>query len=122
LKKVCESYGVKKITDRAATIKRTIGCADKIIAPSEHIINKFIENGFFNNKQLKDGRIAVLSHGVDAANLKNVVKTSSNCIRFGYIGRAFERKGLHIRIDAFEKLKIKDAELRIYGSTIYPIH
>ena len=118
LKKICESYGVKKITNRAATIRRTIRCADKIIAPSGFIINKFIENGFLNNKQQKDGQIAILSHGVDTANLKTVVKTSSNCIRFGYIGRAFERKGLHILIDAFEKLKIKDAELQIYCSTL----
>jgi glycosyltransferase involved in cell wall biosynthesis len=120
LRRAYQKYGIRLISDRAIRIKQDIGIADKILAPSRSIIGKFEQNGFLSKKQLNDGRVVILHHGVDTRNLKSVEKTASNKIRFGYIGQAIERKGLHVLVEAFCKPGLEMSELRIYGCNIRP--
>jgi glycosyltransferase involved in cell wall biosynthesis len=104
----------KKIIKRALVVKRIIRIADKIIAPSETIVKKLIENGFLSDEDLRS-KIVILHHGVDVNNLRDIKRTISDKIRFGYVGGISERKGVHVLIDAFRKLGNINAELRIYG-------
>jgi glycosyltransferase involved in cell wall biosynthesis len=117
LKKVYRAYGVKRITKRAICIKQSIECADKVLAPSETVITKFVKSGFVDESHLKDGKVALIRHAVDTHNLSEVRKTPADNTRFGYVGTISERKGLHVLIDAFNKLEATNAELKIYSST-----
>jgi glycosyltransferase involved in cell wall biosynthesis len=116
LKKTYESFGVNRIANRLTCIKQSVKCADKLLVASETIIGKFVKNGFINESDLKDGRVALIHHGVDTCSLSKVRKTPSDNTRFGYVGTFGERKGLHVLIEAFNKLGDANAELKIYGS------
>lgn len=118
LKKVFETYAVNRIAERAICIKQSLKCADKIVAPSETVIRQYAKNGFIDDKHLKDGKVALIHHGVDTHNLSKVRKNPSNNTRFGYVGSLVERKGLHVLIEAITKLGDPRAELKIYGSTV----
>jgi len=118
LKKVYEAYGVNRIAERAIYIKQSVKCADKLLVASETIIRKFAENGFINDSDLKEGKVALIHHGIDTYSLSRVRKNPSGNTRFGYVGSFLERKGLHVLIEAFNKLGDASAELKIYGSTI----
>ncbi|MGA2767359.1 MAG: glycosyltransferase family 4 protein [Candidatus Bathyarchaeia archaeon] len=122
LKKTYESYGVNiaraLIANRTTCLKQSVKCADKLLVVSETIIRKFTENGFINNSDLKDGKVALIHHGVDTHSLSEVRKNPSDNTRFGYVGTFGERKGLHVLIEAFNKLGDVSAELKIYGSNI----
>lgn len=115
LKKVYKAYGVNRIARRAICIKQSIECADKLVAPSETVIRKFVENGFIDDRHLKDGKVALIHHGVDTCSLSEVEKEPSDTIRFGYVGGFEERKGLLVLIEAFNQLEDVNADLKIYG-------
>jgi len=118
LKKTYEAYGVNRIANRITCIKQSIKCADKLLVASETIIRKFAENGFIDDSDLKEGKVALIHHGIDTYSLSKVRKNPSNNMRFGYVGSFSERKGLHVLIEAFNKLGDASAELKMYGSTI----
>lgn len=118
LKKVYEAYGVNRIAKRAICVKQSLKCADKLVAPSETIIRKFVKNGFIDDRHLKDGKVVLIHHGIDTHDLSKVRKKPSGNTRFGYVGSFLERKGLHVLIEAFNKLGDASVELKIYGSTI----
>lgn len=115
---VCAHALVNTIAKRAVCVKQSVGCADKLVTPSETIIRKFVENGFIDDSDLKDGKVALIHHGVDAHVLSKVRKNPSDKTRFGYVGDFVERKGLHVLIEAFNKLGDASAELKIYGSAV----
>jgi glycosyltransferase involved in cell wall biosynthesis len=118
LKKVYEAYGVNNIANRATCTKQSVKCADKLVAPSETIIREFVKNGFIGDRHHRDGKVALIHHGIDTRALSKVRKNPSDKTRFGYVGSFSERKGLHILIEAFNKLGDASAELKIYGNTI----
>jgi glycosyltransferase involved in cell wall biosynthesis len=116
LKKMLQAYGVNKVENRTACLRQSVKCADKLIVSSETIIEKFLANGFIDDKDLRDGKVALLCHGIETPTLAVVRKNSSNNIRFGYVGSFGERKGLLILIEAFNELGNVNAELKIYGN------
>jgi glycosyltransferase involved in cell wall biosynthesis len=118
LKEIYEAYGVNRIADRTTCIKQSVKCADKLLTASETIIRKFAKNGFINESDLKDGKVALIHHGVDTCSLSKVRKNPSDNTRFGYVGSFGERKGLHVLIDAFNELGNASTELKIYGSNM----
>jgi glycosyltransferase involved in cell wall biosynthesis len=115
--KLYQSYGTKRIADKSVCLKQTVKSADKLIVSSKTLIRKFVENGFINADNLDDGKVALISHGVDTHALTKVEKKPYKRTRFGYIGTFSERKGVNILIEAFNKLGDINAELKIYGGT-----
>jgi glycosyltransferase involved in cell wall biosynthesis len=118
LKRIYQAYGVSRIANRTICMKQSVKYADKLLVPSETIIKKFIENGFIHASDLKDGKVALINHGVDTCALSKVRKTPSKGTRFGYIGSFEERKGLLVLIEAFNNLGNVNAELRIHSTSI----
>jgi len=94
---------------RTMYMKNCLKKADVIIAPSEFLKNKFVEHGF-----AEDG-ILVLDNGTNAEFFRNCERRLSENIRFGYIGTIRRHKGMHILIEAFNKIDDPQAELKIFG-------
>lgn len=81
---------------------------DLFIAPSLFIKDRFIESGFPQDK------IIYCRYGIFVDDLKNLKKSDSEYIRFGFIGRITEIKGVKVLIEAFNKINQK-TELYICG-------
>ncbi|MEK6733361.1 MAG: glycosyltransferase family 4 protein [Candidatus Omnitrophota bacterium] len=98
-----------QIRKRISSIKEVNGLVDVFIAPSNFIKERFIKFGF------SEERIKVLPYGLDMRNFKDIAKTLSDKIRFGYIGTLLPPKGVDILIKAFNNINADMAELKIYG-------
>jgi glycosyltransferase involved in cell wall biosynthesis len=99
----------RQINKRAKHIKDICANIDLFIAPSEFIRNKFIEFGVSEDKIIFSG------YGFNLDNFKDTQKIPSDKIRFAFIGNIMPAKGIHYLIDAFNKIKNDNVELRIYG-------
>jgi glycosyltransferase involved in cell wall biosynthesis len=116
LSKIYRFYGQRKIAKRIETVKQVIKTADKVISPSESIVNMLVENNIIEVEDVKKGKIVILSHGIDVENLRKVEKKPYAVVRFGYVGILTDRKGGHVLVEAFNKLGPVPAELKFYGN------
>lgn len=85
--------------------------SDIIICPSHSIGNQVIKNW------VSPSKVKVRSHGIPTLpihKLSDNLKTRP--IRFIYVGRITELKGLHLILEAFNNIKSKNYELHIVGS------
>jgi len=99
--KLCKTYVKiqKKIVDNKP---------DLIIAPSQFVINKLINAGFFKNVKM-----TVLPLGIELNNKK--VEKSYSIIDIFYVGGLSRHKGVHILINSFKKIEQKNVRLHIFG-------
>lgn len=81
---------------------------ERIIAPSTHMRNMFILNGFPPEK------IITSPYGVQPPK-PGFSRTPAARLRFGFIGRVTAIKGVHLLLEAFKGLRAEQAELTIYG-------
>jgi starch synthase len=89
--------------------KSEMELADLVIGPST-FVGETIER--FHNK-----RFALAPYGVDSDFWHPEDKTNSDCLlRFIYAGQASIRKGTPLLLKAWERAKLKDAQLLVIGS------
>lgn len=102
---------------RARFMRAMLLKADLLISPSEFLRRKFIEFGVPAHK------ILFLDNGLSTERFGDVTKSPSSRIRFGYIGGVVVHKGLHLLVEAFNRLPVGQAELLIYGDpTVAPAY
>ena len=82
---------------------------DLFIAPSQFLLKKYIEYGIPVEKVIH------MDYGFDNETIKSGLRTISDKIRFGYLGRVLPVKGIAFLIDSFNELDHFIAELNIYG-------
>ncbi|UCD84958.1 MAG: glycosyltransferase, partial [Deltaproteobacteria bacterium] len=87
-----------------------LNMANLVIAPSRFLREKFLEAG------IDEEKIIHSDYGFNQLSFENFSPKSSDQLRFGFIGTIAEHKGVHLLIEAFNKLYNEQAELRIYGS------
>ena len=92
-------------------IKKIAADTDVFIAPSHFLREKYIQSGMPADK------ILFCRHGFDQTLLGNIEKSPSKFLRFAYIGSILHHKGIHVLIDAFNRIP-PSHELKIYG----PLH
>ncbi|MCB0153399.1 MAG: glycosyltransferase family 4 protein [Anaerolineae bacterium] len=81
----------------------------RIIAPSSHMRDMFVLNGYPTQQ------IVVSPYGVELPPA-NFRKTQAAQLRFGFIGRITPVKGVHLLVEAFKQLpQPGNARLTIYG-------
>lgn len=85
--------------------------ADILITPSEHMRKRFIKCGFPENRTLH------VAHGIKSNTAICTSLNKADRMRFAFIGRVTRPKGVHVLIEAFNKLSIDNIELRIHGDT-----
>jgi glycosyltransferase involved in cell wall biosynthesis len=94
---------------RVRFMRRTLLKADVLIAPSEFLRQKFITYG------IPPDRILCSDNGLSHEGFGEVSKRRSFRIRFGFVGTNIVHKGLHILVEAFNRLPIGKAELLIHS-------
>lgn len=85
---------------------------DAFIVPSLFVRNTFLNFGIPQRK------IIFLRHGFNLDYFKNTQKSGSDKLRFAFIGNILPAKGVHILIEAFNRIKDKNVELKIYGDEV----
>lgn len=100
---------------RARFMRAMLLKADLLIAPLEFLKGRFVEFG------IPPDKILVLDYGLSLQRFGAVQKRPSSRIRFGFVGTIVVHKGLHVLVDAFNRLPVGQAELLIYGDpTVAP--
>jgi glycosyltransferase involved in cell wall biosynthesis len=86
-----------------------------IIAPSVWIKDLLIWNG------CDSSRIAVVKHGIEPVGRVPFEPFEGRLVKFGYIGRINQPKGLHVILQALDILEDEaQCELHVYGKTLHP--
>jgi glycosyltransferase involved in cell wall biosynthesis len=96
-------------------LRRLLSKADAIIAPSRFLRNRFIEHG------VPPSKITFSDYGMRTESLPHNrrQRAVSGRLRCAFIGSVMPHKGVHVLIDAFNRLSNARAELRIYGDPEY---
>ena len=101
--------GSREFKERNDYMKSLLLRVDKIIAPSNFLRSIFIEYG------IPEQKIIHSSNGYDLSVFKGFEKKRSDKLVFGFAGGVVKHKGVHILVEAFNRVKSENAELRIYG-------
>ncbi|MDJ0753652.1 MAG: glycosyltransferase family 4 protein [Ardenticatenaceae bacterium] len=98
------------ISERRKILAAGLAAADRILAPSRFVRDKF--------NTLTEQRVDLLRHGHDLSwRPADGSKTPARKIRFGYIGQIKAIKGVHLLVEAFHQLpSYHTAQLDIWGS------
>ena len=95
---------------RARLLHQALGEADALIAPTPFVRDRFAQQG------IDTGRCVVVEHGIDyPAWLAATPAPTSGRLRVGYLGALAWQKGVHVLVEAFNRLPADAAELVIYG-------
>jgi len=93
---------------RAYLVRRAIRDVDLFVAPTAFVKEVFIKRG------LPEGKVRQIDHGIDLQD-KGGTKRLDNRLHFAYIGGLAWQKGVHVLIEAFNKLDPERAVLSVYG-------
>jgi len=98
-----------EIRDRHEAVLDACREVDLFLAPSKFLRGKFVEFG------IPPERIRFSDYGFVDAGYRNVRRTTSDRVRFGFMGTLVEFKGAHLILEAFRRLPPGRAEVRVYG-------
>lgn len=102
-------YAIRR---RLASVRQALTEVDRFLAPSQFLRERFIEFG------IPPEKILYKDNGFDLAQFRSVARPPScgrRVVVFAYIGTLVEHKGVHVLIEAFNRLGPAPVELRIYG-------
>ncbi|MFH1768607.1 MAG: glycosyltransferase family 4 protein [Candidatus Omnitrophota bacterium] len=100
---------VNKILERKWVVNKVFSDVDMFIVPSRFLLNKFVASGIARDK------ISFIANGIEAGRFADFKRKQSDKLRFGFIGAIHPAKGVHILIEAFNRITDSDVELKIYG-------
>ncbi len=89
---------LRDLGERNAVFLQELNLADRIISPSQYLIQRFIDCGLDRDKT------CVINNGIDMARFKGAEKTASAKIRFTYLGQIIEHKGIETLLAALPLL------------------
>ncbi len=90
-------------------MKEMLRLVDILIAPSDFLRRKFLEYGVPSEK------LMTVAHGLPLEFFTKIKREPSPLIRFGYLGSLIPSKGVHILIEAFNRLDPGKVSLEIWG-------
>lgn len=103
---------IVSVNMRNRIYEEVLQMVDAVLAPSEFLRNVFVDIGMVRPDQI---RFQAHGHDVERA-AAGSRKTFSSALRFAYLGRIVPYKGIHVLLQAFNKIEITDsARLDIYG-------
>ncbi|MFW6116362.1 MAG: glycosyltransferase family 4 protein [bacterium] len=102
---------------RDVLVRRAALKTDRLIAPSNFLIEQYVEAGFPADK------FAYLENGIDVERIRRYRRQPSigGRVRFAYLGSLAWQKGVHVLLKAFRGIPADKAILRVYGDpTVFP--
>ncbi len=97
---------------RARLQRQALGQADRLIAPTSFVKTWYVTHG------VSAGQIEVLPHGIERSALPARRKRPTGTLRFACIGGLAWQKGVHVVVEAFERLS-GEVELWVAGSEAF---
>jgi glycosyltransferase involved in cell wall biosynthesis len=95
---------------RDRLLRQALSQAKAVIAPSQFLKDQFVRDGY-----LPDGAIQVIENGIDTTGvLPHRERRDGEAIRFAYIGSIAPHKGVHVLVEAFNRVR-GPARLDVYG-------
>jgi len=95
---------------RREVMREALASAGLVIAPSKFLREKMIEAGAVNPE-----KIIHSDYGFNHEPFKNIERSESSQLRFGFIGTPVEHKGAHVAVEAMNRLVDTNAEFMLYG-------
>jgi glycosyltransferase involved in cell wall biosynthesis len=109
-----EARRMAKVARRVERVREACRHVDLFLAPSSFLAKRLEEFG------LPADRVVISDLGMRADLLQPFRRRPSDVLRFGYIGTLVRHKGVHVLMDAFNRLrsrrKDRNAALKIYGN------
>ena len=96
--------------ERSKYMKTLLLEVDKITAPSNFL------RGIFLNYGIPSDKMVFLENGVSLNIFRGFRKRRKKKLCFGFVGGILKHKGVHVLIEAFNKVEDENVELRIYGN------
>lgn len=93
-------------------MKEMLRLVDILIAPSDFLRRKFLDYGVPSEK------LTTVPHGLPLEFFTGIKSESSDLTRFGYLGSLIPSKGVHILIEAFNRLNPGKVTLEIWGEEV----
>ncbi len=93
--------------------EQEVKLADHIFVASSVTKQSLLEIG------VKPEKISVIPYGAPVESFQPQPKTD-DCFRTLFVGRVSPRKGVHYLLQAWQELKLPDAELVLVGSSLFP--
>ncbi|MBL8841529.1 MAG: glycosyltransferase family 4 protein [Planctomycetes bacterium] len=109
------TFDQRTFGDYQARIRETLERADALIAPSPFARRVFAREG------IAAERIEVIEYGMDVDAYRGVARTPASHFRIGFLGTLLPSKGVHLLIDAFQRIGSADLSLELHGP-IVPFH
>jgi len=111
-RKFCPEFNLEFVSQRLGLAKNILSKAGSVISPS-----KFLGNVF--KKEFGDLNVRVINHGIAQRHLEpnRSVYMQSGRLTFLYAGSLSPHKGVHIIIEAFNKIAAENISFKIYGSS-----
>ena len=105
---------------RYAYLTRQLLKAERILAPSRYLRDVFVRNG------VPAGRITVCDYGTASPPPELVPRLRDRPrrerLRFGFLGSFIFDKGVHVLVEAFNRLPAGAAELHLFGVPVEPAY
>ncbi|RJO63717.1 MAG: glycosyltransferase [Candidatus Omnitrophota bacterium] len=98
------------IMKRSDYMKQAMEGIVQFICPSQFLMNIFAQAGVSKEKMMH------IPYGFDLQKFKTGKKSTSDVIRFGFIGNLIPAKGLDVLVRAFRRLNAGKAKLFVYGT------
>ncbi|MFN0207238.1 MAG: glycosyltransferase [Planctomycetota bacterium] len=108
--------GLQNLSDYEKRLAHAFDTADFLVTPSE-----FHRRMYIREWNIKEERITAVAPGLDPSPYRGLRRTASSRFRVGFIGSVTPSKGVHVLIDAINKLPAGSCITKIYGS-ISPWH
>ncbi len=107
--KIDVDYWTDWIKRRRLHLREMIQHVDLFIAPSRYLLERFRKD-----LDIPSSKITYLDYGFDLERLRARKRVKEDAFVFGYIGTHTPQKGIHLLIEAFNKVK-GDCKLKIWG-------
>jgi glycosyltransferase involved in cell wall biosynthesis len=111
-KEVAPARRAALIAEREATVREALTHVDLFLAPSEFLMRTFVASGF-----VPADRIVVSRYGQDLSRFRDAPKVRTGTLRVGYLGTIAAYKGVHVLVDALNRLSAQPVEGLIHGVT-----
>lgn len=106
-----DTVGLANLTDYESRVAGAFETCDFLVTPSE-----FHRRMYLKEWNINESKITAVAPGLDPAPYKDLKRTASPRFRVGFIGSVTPSKGVHILIDAINKLPAEACVLRIHGT------
>lgn len=113
------------LEQRALLLRTRLRAARSALAQLQLVLSpsRFLRQKMLEANLLAPEKIILSDYGFDRQPFQNLQRTSADHLRLGFLGTLVEHKGVHVLIEAMNRLTDSSATLDLFGDlTIFPAY